>query len=64
MHRSAYFDVLHHACTLIYTQLVNFQTDEYTSAVAKNVKKARELIEAGFEYVTEMNGVKIFRRMK
>ena len=34
------------------------------SAVAKDIKKAHELIEAGFEYVTEMDGVKIFRKMK
>ena len=50
--------------TLIYTQLVNFQTDEYSSAVAKNVKKAHELIEAGFEYVTEIEGISVFRKRK
>ncbi len=50
--------------TLIYTQLVNFKSDEYTSKVATNVKEARKLIEAGFEYVTEMEDVKLFRKRK
>lgn len=50
--------------TLIYTHLVNFQSDEYTSKVASDVTEARKLIEAGFEYVTEMDGVKLFRKRK
>ncbi len=36
----------------------------WSNAVAKDIKKARELIEAGFEYVTEMEGMKIFKRRK
>jgi integrase/transposase-like protein len=40
--------------TLIYTQLVAFENpEEYTSRVAKTLKEDQELIEAGFEYVTE-----------
>jgi integrase len=50
--------------TLRYTQLVNFETDEYISKVAKTVKEAMQLVEAGFEYVCEFNGVKIFRKRK
>jgi integrase len=50
--------------TLIYTHLIRFADEEYVSTVAKDVKKACELIEAGFEYVTEMDGVKIFRKRK
>lgn len=54
--------------TLLYIQLaeVLFEeaTDQYTVIVASNVKEASELIEAGFEYVTEMDGVKLFRRRK
>ena len=30
----------------------------------KTVKEAKQLIEAGFEYVTDMNGVKLFRKLK
>ncbi|MEM3549759.1 MAG: tyrosine-type recombinase/integrase [Candidatus Bathyarchaeia archaeon] len=50
--------------TLIYTQLINNTNDEYLSAIARTVEEARRLIEEGFEYVTEMDGVKIFRRRK
>jgi integrase len=50
--------------TLRYTQLINFGSDEYHCAVAKNVDEAKQLIEQGFEYVTEFNGVKMFRKRK
>jgi integrase len=50
--------------TLIYTHLVNFSEDEYETATATTVEEARKLIEAGFEYITEMEGVKIFRKPK
>jgi integrase len=50
--------------TLIYTQLVDFQDDDYVSRVAKTVEEACQLVEAGFEYVCEMDDVKIFRRRK
>lgn len=44
--------------TLIYTQLQNFQGDDYVC------KAAKTLVEAGFEYVTEMDGTKLFRKRK
>jgi integrase len=52
--------------TLIYTQLLNGNDDEWTCRVANDVKQASELIEAGFEYVTgEYNdGGKLFRKRK
>ena len=50
--------------TLIYTHLVNFKDDEYISKVAKTVEEACKLVEAGFEYVCEIEGVKIFRKRK
>jgi len=50
--------------TLVYTQLVNFKTEEYHSAVAHNVEEARRLIEQGFEYVCEVDGVHVFRKRK
>ena len=40
------------ANTLIYTQLVEFEGDEYSSAVAHNVDEAEQLIETGFEYIS------------
>ena len=50
--------------TLLYTQLVNFEADEYHSAVVATIEEARKLIEAGFEYVCDMDGVKLFRKHK
>jgi hypothetical protein len=50
--------------TLVYTHLVNFESDEFHTDVANNVEDARKLIEAGFEYVTGEygDGGKIFRK--
>jgi len=64
--------ILGHKCiesTMIYINLEQAyfgQTndDEFTVRVAHNVKEACELIEAGFEYVTDMDGAKIFRKRK
>jgi len=50
--------------TLLYTQLISFQSDEFYSATAKTVQDAQKLIEAGFEYVCEFNDVKIFKKRK
>jgi integrase len=50
--------------TLIYTHLVNFQDDEYHARTATTKEEALTLIEAGFEYVTEMEGMKLFRKRK
>ncbi len=37
---------------------------EYTVKTAKTAEEARKLIENGFEYVTEMDGLKLFRKRK
>jgi integrase len=50
--------------TLRYTQLISFGADEYHVKVAKNVNEATQLIENGFEYVTEMDELKLFRKRK
>jgi integrase len=50
--------------TLIYTHLVDFKDDEYTVRAAKTVQEACKLLESGFEYVTEMDNVKLFRKRK
>jgi len=50
--------------TLIYTHLVNFKSDEYSVRVAETIQEACKLLEAGFEYVTDMDGFKIFRKRK
>jgi integrase len=50
--------------TLIYTHLLNLNDDEWTSKAAQTKEQAMQLIEAGFEYVTEMDGYKLFRKRK
>jgi integrase len=50
--------------TLVYTQMVQFKKEEYASATATTIEDAQKLVEAGFEYVTEIEGVKLFRKRK
>jgi len=50
--------------TLVYTQLVDFGDDEYTVRVAHTIEEDKQLLEAGFEYVTERDGYKIYRKRK
>jgi len=54
--------------TLLYVQLAEVlfkdMPDEFTTRVTKTVKGARTLIEAGFDFILEMDGVKIFRKRK
>jgi len=51
--------------TLIYTQLVQFSEDEeFYSATANSVSEAAKLIEQGFDYVCDIDAVKLFRKRK
>jgi integrase len=50
--------------TLIYTQLLNLNEDEWTCKTANTVEQATQLIENGFEYITEMDGLKLFRKRR
>jgi len=51
--------------TLRYTQLMEtLESDEYHCKTASNVKEATQLIENGFQYVTEMDGLKLFKKRK
>jgi len=43
---------------------MEFENDEYHSATAKTIEEAKQLIETGFEYVTEMEDIKLFRKRK
>jgi hypothetical protein len=54
----------HKNITLVYTQLVVFEDDDYICRAAANVKEAIELIEAGYEYVCDMENVRLFRKRK
>jgi len=51
--------------TLKYTQLIEFsEHDEYVCKTARTTDEAKELIESGFEYVCDMEQVKLFRKRK
>jgi integrase len=50
--------------TLIYTHLVNFKEDDYVAKVAHTEKEVCELIEAGYQFVCDYKGDKIFRKRK
>ena len=50
--------------TLLYTQLVDFSEHEYTCKVAESVDEAKKLVEAGFEFVTDFEGYKLFKKLK
>ncbi len=50
--------------TLVYTHLISFESDEYVCKVAKTVDDATTLVENGFDYVTDIEGMKLFRKRK
>lgn len=50
--------------TLIYTHLVDFKNEEYVSRVAWTLEEACKLIEAGFEYICDVDKAKLFRKRK
>jgi len=44
--------------------LFQAESNEFTVRVAKTLDEACQLIEVGFDYVTDMEGTKLFRRRK
>jgi hypothetical protein len=51
--------------TMLYTQLIHFDEDDsYACKAAKDLTEATKLIENGFEYITEIDGTKLFRKRK
>jgi len=51
--------------TLIYTQLLHLDDeDEYTTKVSTTIEEDAKLIENGFQYITEREGLKLFRKRK
>ena len=51
--------------TLVYTQLAKFEDEEeFICKVAKTPQEIAKLIELGFEYVCELDGLKFFRKRK
>lgn len=50
--------------TLVYTQLIQFEGDNYHSAVAEDIEEAKKLVEAGFEYVCTHESHMLSRKRK
>ena len=50
--------------TLLYTQLISFESDDFHSATAATVQDAQKLVEAGFEFVCNFEEIKLFRKRK
>jgi hypothetical protein len=50
--------------TLVYTHLVDFGSNEYACKIAKTVDDAKVMVEDGFDYVTDIEGMKLFRKRK
>jgi integrase len=50
--------------TLRYVHLIDFDKEEFVCKAAKSLGEATELIESGFEYITDLDGVKLFKKRK
>jgi len=50
--------------TLIYTQLINANDDEWISKVASTQQERQQLIDNGFEYIDTIDGLSYFRKRK
>ena len=51
--------------TLVYTHLVSFEEDDaYTVKVASSLEEVTQLLESGFEYVSDYNEAKVLRKRK
>ena len=44
--------------------LMNLNGDEWTCKTASTVEEVTQLVEAGFQYVTDKDGLKIFKKRK
>jgi len=49
---------------LFYPQRMDLGSQEYHSATATSVSEAAKLVEQGFDYATDVDGVKLFRKRK
>jgi len=57
----------HIESTMVYVHLAQGLTntsEDYTCKTAKTIDEAMQLVEQGFEYVTEMDSLKLFRKRK
>lgn len=50
--------------TVVYTHLVNWESDEFVSKVATSQKEITELLEGGFDLILQKDGLAYFRKRK
>lgn len=50
--------------TMLYTQLIKFQDDDFSARVAHSEEEALSLIENGYDFVCDFNGNKLFKKRK
>ena len=47
-----------------YICMIHFEDNEFEVATATTAEEAKQILSAGFDYVTEKSGVMLFRRPK
>ena len=47
-----------------YIGMTHFKDDEFEVTTATTVDEAKQVLSVGFDYVTEKNGIMLFRRPK
>jgi len=50
--------------TMKYIGMITFKDDQFEVATATTVEEAKQALSAGFDYVTEKNGIMLFKRPK
>jgi hypothetical protein len=50
--------------TMKYIGMINFKDDEFEVTTATTADEAKTILAAGFDYVTEKNGIMLFRKPK
>jgi integrase len=50
--------------TMKYISMIHFEDDEFEVTTATTIEEAKQILSAGFNYITEKNGVMLFRRPK
>jgi hypothetical protein len=49
----------------LYTEIYgDLKPEQYVCETASTVKEAKQLIEAGYEFVSDMDGVQLYRKVK
>jgi hypothetical protein len=59
--------LLHHKRienTMKYISMIHFEEDEFEVTTATTVEEAKQALSVGFNYITERDGMMLFRRPK